>query len=223
MILQKTKKYLILFSAIILVGWTIASIRHTLIKKTPILEIKVQGILHFTSTQLIEETLSKYKNQKLFFTSLKTIQKKLEDLPYVKKANIRRLPPYTLEIKIEEEKPIALYIASEDKTYPISENGKIIPNNALLDLPLITTKITIKKSPDLLKKIQNYPAIKKQLSAIEWIGNRRWNLHFENSIILLSENLGSSLNRLNNLIKTNKITLSGTLDFRDEKRVFLTD
>ncbi|MBN2675729.1 MAG: FtsQ-type POTRA domain-containing protein [Alphaproteobacteria bacterium] len=186
------------------------------------MSFKLDGQMQYTSQNKIDSRLEPFLKKNLYLTSLSKIRTAVEDLPYVKNVIVKRLPPHTIYLKIIEHEPIALYVAEEDKTYPISEEGEIIPDNALLDLPLILTKESIPQTPKLILYLKSYPFVQEKISGAEWVGNRRWNIHFDTCEVHLSENLGESLNRLNLLIKDKNKICSGVLDLRDSKRVFLT-
>ena len=218
--MTKIKHYLTIFGIIFLTGWIIASIRHVVLYETKLTSIEISSKLNFTLKNTIIEKIKTGKNEKLYFKSLTNIRTKIEDLPYVKFAIITRLPPNTLEIKITEYKPLALYF-TEKGLFPINEIGEIIPQDAQLNLPLVIGKASIKNIPQAIETISKYPLIKNQLLSLKWVGNRRWNLELKKVNIKMSENLKTSLKKLNDILKKNP-SISGTLDIRDKKRIFLT-
>jgi len=101
-------------------------------------EIVVEGNYRSSRLEIIE-ALSLAPRQLIFTFNLKTVQARVNTLPFVKETQIRRSWPDRLEIKVQERRPKALLYLN--KLYLVDYEGEVIapaPNNEKLDFPLIS-------------------------------------------------------------------------------------
>jgi len=91
-----------------------------------------------TSREEIIRALGFASRQLIFTSDLEKIHARVEALPFVREARIRRRWPDRLEIRIREYRPVALLYL--DRLYMVDEQGKVlapVPENESLDYPLI--------------------------------------------------------------------------------------
>ncbi len=115
-------------------------------------------------------------------TDLADIKKRIEELPWVENADVKRTYfPNTLQIKLYEKQVLALW-QNEGKFYPLDMNGKIIEANYSAHKPILV--ITGDDAPEHIKELleitsQN-PELHKRIVAAVFFSGRRWNLVFDN-------------------------------------------
>lgn len=77
----------------------------------PIRVIEVQGELHHHSSQLLERTIGERLRGGILTADLAALKAAAEQLPWVGRASLRRVWPDTLQVRIEEHRPIARWNA----------------------------------------------------------------------------------------------------------------
>ncbi|WP_346014570.1 cell division protein FtsQ/DivIB [Thiocystis violacea] len=77
----------------------------------PVKVIEVEGELHHHSSQLLQERLSERLNGGILTADLADLKAAAEDLPWVGHASLRRVWPDTLQVRVEEHRPIARWNA----------------------------------------------------------------------------------------------------------------
>ncbi|TGQ42655.1 cell division protein FtsQ/DivIB [Mesorhizobium sp. M00.F.Ca.ET.216.01.1.1] len=111
-------------------------------------------------------------------------RERITTLPWVEAAAVRKVYPHTLEVRIEEREPFALW--QQGNTLSVIErSGAVIApfsggKQALL--PLIIGTGAPAKAPEFLAKIKNYPELAARTKGYIRVGERRWDLKLENGI-----------------------------------------
>jgi cell division protein FtsQ len=117
---------------------------------------------------------------------LEALRSQLLALPWVADARVSRQLPDTLRIDIVERKEHAV-LAKPDHLVLIDAEGHelepISPAKAKGKL-LISGPGAQRKVADLDALLEAAPALKPQVAAAEWVGNRRWNLTFKTGQLL---------------------------------------
>ena len=111
-------------------------------------------------------------------------RERIGTLPWVEVAAVRKVYPHTLEVRVEEREPFALWQQGSDLSV-IERSGAVIApfsggKQALL--PLIIGTGAPAKAPDFLAKIKKYPELAARVKGYIRIGERRWDLKLENGI-----------------------------------------
>ncbi|RWM11645.1 MAG: cell division protein FtsQ/DivIB [Mesorhizobium sp.] len=109
---------------------------------------------------------------------------RIATLPWVEVAAVRKIYPHTLEVRVEEREPFALW-QQGDSLSVIERSGEVIApfsggKQALL--PLIIGTGAPAKAPDFLEKIKRYPELAARVKGYIRVGERRWDLKLENGI-----------------------------------------
>ncbi|TIV51047.1 MAG: cell division protein FtsQ/DivIB, partial [Mesorhizobium sp.] len=111
-------------------------------------------------------------------------RERITTLPWVEVAAVRKIYPHTLEVRVEEREPFALW-QQGDSLSVIERSGEVIApfsggKQALL--PLIIGTGAPAKAPDFLEKIKRYPELAARVKGYIRVGERRWDLKLENGI-----------------------------------------
>jgi len=110
----------------------------------------------------------------------------LEALPWVKSATIERQLPDTLRIHLVERKPLALWQYHE-KMALIDSDGVVVTTEDLgrfANLLLVVGENAPAHTQDLLALLRQEPALMKHVISAVWVGDRRWDLHLDNDIVV---------------------------------------
>ena len=173
----------------------------------------------------LSSILKNYQNTKLLSLDLENIQLEVEKVPWIKKVIIRRILPNKLSLTIEEFIPRAVWVRGRDR-FVLDKNGYLIEKifdqeyknyftvkGAEADLNLMM----------LIESLENFPEIYNQIDYANFIGRRRWDLHYKTGVkILLPQNkVNDSLSILQSYIKNNRLIEKGhkKIDLRVDGKI----
>ncbi|ESW68861.1 MULTISPECIES: cell division protein FtsQ/DivIB [unclassified Mesorhizobium] len=113
-------------------------------------------------------------------------RERIDTLPWVEVAAVRKVYPHTLEVRVEEREPFALWQQGAELSV-IERSGAVIApfsggKQALL--PLIIGTGAPAKAPDFVAKINKFPELAARVKGYIRIGERRWDLKLENGITI---------------------------------------
>ena len=105
-------------------------------------------------------------------------QGRIEALPWVDTASIERILPDRIEVRITERTPIAVWQRVEG-LFLIDVTGRVlaaVPGNRVPPLPRISGEGAAEAAAGLLRVLAAYPAVFRELTLAERVGERRWTL-----------------------------------------------
>ncbi|MEO0589309.1 MAG: FtsQ-type POTRA domain-containing protein [Pseudomonadota bacterium] len=187
---------LILGAALLLVG-TIASLAGVpAIARAEIARLASDGgysvsAVRITGTERMDEAqvyalAMVQKDRPMPEVDIVELRDQIRDLPWVEDARVSIQLPDTLAIDIVERVPHAV-LEGPDRLTLIDKGGHklaiIAPENAE-GMLRVSGPGAAKRMDGLEALFQSAPALEPQVSAAEWIGNRRWNLTFESGQVL---------------------------------------
>ncbi len=124
---------------------------------------------------------------------------RIEAIPSIKSATIRKVYPDQLIVSVEEKLPMARWRIG-DATYLVDENGGPVARDdgSFRELPLVVGAGAADDSMVMIRTLERYPAITRDLAALSRIADRRWDLIFYSGLrVQLPENgVGPALDRL---------------------------
>lgn len=149
---------------------------------------------------------------------LDLVRDRVTALGWVSDAIVSRQLPGTLVIKVRERSPFALWQFG-GRLRLIDETGAEITQSGIgrfAHLPLIVGAGAPHHADRLLQVLEREPVLAERIQAAVRIGNRRWDLHFENGIDvrLPEDGIGDAWQRLAALERESKI-LSRDVDVID--------
>ncbi len=169
-------------------GWTAAayqSLRGQLRLAEDRLGLRVRDILtqgrERTSRRELAAALASYEGQYILAVDLQAVRERLERLPWVRRATVKRLLPSTLLVRLDEHRPAALWRGPEGLRL-IGTEGEAIPIEDLRpfrDLPLLYGAEAPARLPELRRLLRSEPELARRVTGAVRIGDRRWDLFFD--------------------------------------------
>ena len=147
--------------------------------------VRVTGVDRM-SEQLVYQKVLGETDRPMPLVELEEIRERLLELPWVKDARVSRQLPDTLRIDIVEREPHAV-LAKPDRLMLVDDEGhelEPVSADAAKGKLLISGPGAQKQVADLGRLLDAAPALKPQIVAAEWVGNRRWNLTFRTGQML---------------------------------------
>ena len=190
------------------------------LKNTEILGIKN------ISRESIIKIVNTENQSNIFDVNLSNIYDKLNNNDWVEDLYIERILPNTIKIKIKEKQPIGIW-QYETNNKLITKHGEIIStphiNKFKNSLPIIHGEYANKNANSILKILKKNKVFAKNIWSLTYINNRRWNLHFNQGIIVLlpTKNVLEAWNKIIKLQEQyNVLDLGFTeLDFRNPDKI----
>ncbi|MDE2029342.1 MAG: cell division protein FtsQ/DivIB [Alphaproteobacteria bacterium] len=125
---------------------------------------------------------------------------RIQKLPWVSSAIVERRLPGTIDVVLTEHQPAARW-QRDERFYVIDSGGELLPQAKAADfpsLPLVVGTGANSAAHDLLISLGSYPAIETMVHSAVRVGERRWDLHMANKIVvrLPEGDVGDALRRL---------------------------
>lgn len=147
--------------------------------------VRVTGAVRMDEQRVYERVLSQ-RDMPMPLVDIDAIRENLLEIPWVKDARVSRQLPGTLKIDIVERKPHAL-LEKPDRLMLIDDQGvELEPASRAKakDMLVISGPGAGQRVTELDRLLEAAPALRPQVTAAEWVGNRRWNLTFKTGQIL---------------------------------------
>lgn len=120
----------------------------------------------------------------LLFLDVMEARTKLEAIPWVAEATVRKLYPDRLQITVTEREAFALWQLN-GQVQVIAADGTVLSAKfepRLATLPFVVGQGAATRARDFLAVLDRYPAIRDQVRAAVFVAERRWNLRLKNGI-----------------------------------------
>jgi len=136
----------------------------------------------------------------LIFLDVEWTRERLKTNPWIADANVLKLYPGELKIRITEREPFALW-QKDGRVSVIADDGTVLEpfiTPGLVRLPLVVGQGAEHRAKTFLALLDRYPDIRDQIRASILVGDRRWNLRLRNGLdVRLPENeVARALERL---------------------------
>lgn len=186
-----------------------------------------QNILDALDISYSNDTKSIVKTIPILSIDLKNMHDKLTQIEWVESATIERLLPSTLNIKIVERTPFALW-QNNRKIRLIDSNGEIINVQDLekfADLVILIGDQAQSYAGLIFKIINQEPELARRVSSLIFVSNRRWNVKMFNGveIKLPEQNTQKAWAELARMQADSQILDSGAkmLDMRIKDKIYI--
>ena len=167
--------------------------------------IQILGIKNIPKETIIK-IVNNEKKSNILNVNLLNIYNNLKNNDWVEELYIERVLPNTIKISIKEKEAIGIW-QYEMSNKLITKDGEIIStaniNKFKIDLPIIHGNHANKNANSILKILETNKVLTKNIWSLDYINNRRWNLHFKQGIIVLLPSKGV-LKAWNEIIKLQK-------------------
>ena len=154
-------------------------------QRFPINTVKIAATYQHISRKDLEAVLSKYVNASFFTLPANRLRTDLASLDWAKNVSVDRVWPDTLNIKLEEKKPMAIW---NDNTLITSDGAALPKKNAFHDLMLPKLKGPVNEQTEVLQIYQKLSKLLArnglQLAVIQLRDNHAWELTLTNGIQL---------------------------------------
>ena len=177
--------------------------------------------------ETIIKIVNNEKKSNILNVNLLNIYNNLRNNDWVEELYIERVLPNTIKISIKEKEAIGIW-QYEMSNKLITKDGEIIStaniNKFKIDLPIIHGNHANKNANSILTILEKNKVLTKNIWSLDYINNRRWNLHFKQGIIVLLPSKGV-LKAWNKIIKLQRnydvLNLGLTeLDLRNPNKIF---
>ncbi len=162
-------------------------------------------------------------NTRSYSIDLDMLNKRVMDVPGVKKASVRRMPNGNLSVKVAMYRAVALWTDGQN-FFPLSADGTIV--NKPTDVRDASHVVFRGKLPNDISQITDAAHnLVMNLDYLEWIENRRWNMYTNGGIVIMLPEknpfaaIGTliSLNNNHNILNKN----IKMIDMRDASRILV--
>lgn len=120
----------------------------------------------------------------LLTMSVASARQALMQLPWVRGAEVRKVYPGTLDVKLDERKAFAIW-QHGDALSLIERSGSVImpyTPGKFSDLPLVVGFGAETQAAAFEQVLSGWPDLAKRVRAVVRVGDRRWNLVFDNGV-----------------------------------------
>ncbi len=162
-------------------------------------EVTVKG-QHMTRDSEIYDQLQLGGRRSIWLFNTEAARRRIEGLPWILNASVKRVFPDRLDIRVRERRPSAIWNDGR-RAILIDKTGRILGE---LDagkqegLPRFYGNGAPAQASSMLESIDRFPKLRRQVGLFEWVANRHWTLHLKSGrqILLPARNASSALLRL---------------------------
>lgn len=148
-------------------------------------QVSVTGAT-MTGTTAVLDRLEMERAQTLLGFDLDDATRRIETLPWVKRAALTRRFPGQLDIHIEEREPFAVW--RDGATLKLIDiDGRVLgPTNgrAAAHLPLVVGSDAPREARALRILLAGFPEVAERFSSAEWVAGRRWRLRLTGDVLI---------------------------------------
>lgn len=142
---------------------------------------------HFTADSDVFDALDLANVRSIVSFDAKAVRSRLERLPWIATAELTRIYPGGLDVRITERKPFAVWTRG-GRNYLIDNTGRVLSpvgDSARLELPHVAGEGAAAAAADLLSLLAGYPAIASRVEEAERVAERRWTLKLSRGVRLV--------------------------------------
>ena len=122
----------------------------------------------------------------LFGFDPESVRRRLERLPWVRSATVRRMLPGSVVVELIERQPLAIW-QHKGAFSLVDAEGAVIERASLEGFGGLLTVVG-KDAPghaaELIDVLAGEPEVMMRTKAAVWVAERRWNLHLENGVVV---------------------------------------
>ena len=221
--LRKSKKILIYFSLLLILG-SINNIALDKIKLSKISNIEILGLGKENNNFLLEN-IKNLELENIFIINKNKLHNVIDSNSLVEKYDIFKVYPSSLYINIEKTKFLAR-LNHEGINYIVGSNGRLLENRISNEnLPFIFGKPELNEFSKFKKIIDTSQFDYKKIRNFYYFATGRWDLELnDNTIIRLPEkNVDQTLKLVFELLNDENLVEKKVIDARIENQIILND
>lgn len=146
-------------------------------------EVLVSG-RHETSRAKLLNAVGLVRGAPILDYDVAQARTRIEKLSWVRTASVRRVLPDTVVVEVVERRPLALW--QKDGVFKlIDHDGAVIADKNVgrfADLLVVVGDGAPLQTASLMEVLDSQPILKERVKAAVWVGDRRWNVRFDNGI-----------------------------------------
>jgi cell division protein FtsQ len=149
-------------------------------------EIRISGQSEASEVEILDRlAIGQYPSLLTF--DVDAAKSRVETLPWVERATLRKFFPNGLDVSITERRPFALWQHDDDLSL-VDDTGKVITkvvDDSYARLPFVVGPGAAERAGEFVALISGFPDIAKQVRAGVLISARRWTIVLENGVELM--------------------------------------
>lgn len=137
-----------------------------------------------TTQREIVRSLEDYQGMFILAVDKAAVKDRLERLPWVQRATVARQFPNTLLVRIEEHRPLAVWV-HEGRRRLIGQEGELVPVAefaGIRNLPILRGAGAPPRAHELFRLLEIEPALARRLTQATLVSERRWNVWLDQRI-----------------------------------------
>ncbi len=149
----------------------------------PIASVSLSGERHVSRTDIFAAA-GVTDHTSLLFLDVEAARARLQAIPWIAEATVRKLYPDRLQITLTEREPFALWQV-DGKISIVGADGTVIgplSDQKFATMPFVVGRGAAAKAKVFLGMLDRYPALREQVRASILVADRRWNLKLANGI-----------------------------------------
>jgi cell division protein FtsQ len=159
--------------------------------------------------QAILDALSVKRGSPILAVDLEAAKARLESVAWIRSAAIERMLPDTIHIRLVEDTPLAIW-QHDGKFSVINQEGAVISNANAGQFPSLLQVVgeaAPHATPTLIEMMAGEEDLAHHVTAAVRVGDRRWNIEFDNGIqlILPEEGADAAWRRLATLDRSDRL------------------
>jgi cell division protein FtsQ len=156
-------------------------------------QVTISGIAQLTEAEVLAAAGISAKLS-LAFLDAAEVRDRLERVPLIKSASVRKLYPNELVVMLAEREPYALW-QRNGELFVIAQDGTVIDlmqDERFADLPLVVGEDANARTRDYLALLDAAGPLKGRVVAGTLVSGRRWTLKIDNGIDVRLPEIGAS-------------------------------
>ncbi|MCH8684673.1 cell division protein FtsQ/DivIB [Pedomonas mirosovicensis] len=148
--------------------------------------LHVTGLKHAPRLAVYSAVLDGRTNSMLTI-DLDDVRARLLENPWIQEVSVSRRLPDTLNIVVQERKPVALW-QTQGRLSVIDVYGRVLETERLKQfakLPIVVGAEANQHAMSLFSLLSIHPELRSRMDAATWIGGRRWDLRFRSGELLM--------------------------------------
>lgn len=141
--------------------------------------ITFEGNRH-ESPETLMATMAVHRGDPILGLDLSGMRERIAASPWVSQVTLERRLPAELHVTVAEREPVAIW-QSEGRYFLIDSQGQTISSeiDGYRNLPLVVGEGAEARAAPLLAMLATEPALAARVRAAQWVGDRRWNIEFD--------------------------------------------